>query len=135
MHAGVLNPHMGKSRVQTRVPDDLKDRLEEYEETQNISEADAVRRLIRVGLDREEQTVPDGGEVMDRLDDLEQRQEEMGEAQSLAQKRQSLAILIALAYIGLTTATDLSGLGWGLAGVVTIVLVWVTTLRVHSTNE
>lgn len=126
---------MGKTRVQTRLTQDEIDRLEEYQQERDIGEADAARRLISIGLDREQQATPDGGEVIDRLDQFEQRQNEISEAQDLAQKRQTLAITLALIYIAATVATDLSGITWGIAGIVTIAIVWSTSYRVWSVSE
>jgi hypothetical protein len=40
-----------KPKVQTRLPNDTYDRLTEYQEERDISEADATRRLIETGLD------------------------------------------------------------------------------------
>lgn len=44
---------MAKIQKATRLPKDQADQVEEYAEQQEISEADALRRLIRTGLDVE----------------------------------------------------------------------------------
>jgi hypothetical protein len=107
---------MAKERANTRLDPDTQETIEEYRKERDISEAEAYRRLIRVGLDRELQATPDGGEVMDRLDDLERRQEKMTQAQAQAQTRQLAAVSAALVYIAITLGTGLSGLLWALAG-------------------
>jgi hypothetical protein len=52
---------MGKIQKSTRLPKDQADRVERYAERRDITEADALRRLVRVGLDEEEQVATDGG--------------------------------------------------------------------------
>jgi hypothetical protein len=52
---------MGKIQKATRLPKDQADRVERYADQHDISEADALRRLIRVGLEEEEQLATDGG--------------------------------------------------------------------------
>jgi hypothetical protein len=44
--------HMGKKRVQSRVDPDTHDRIEEFRDTNNLSDSEAVRRLIRAGLEK-----------------------------------------------------------------------------------
>jgi hypothetical protein len=52
-----------KKQVQTRIASDTNDQLERYQEERDISQADAVRRLIRSGLANEGYPVAatDGG--------------------------------------------------------------------------
>jgi hypothetical protein len=57
---------MGKIQKATRLPKDQADRVQAYADRHEISEADALRRLIRVGLEEEEQVVTDGGWTVDR---------------------------------------------------------------------
>lgn len=55
MYTECVNSRMPRKRqVQTRVASDTKEKLEEYRENQNLSQADALRRLIRDGLDHTE---------------------------------------------------------------------------------
>ena len=44
---------MAQDRFQTRLPADDADRVEEYRAANEISQAEAVRRLIRAGLEAE----------------------------------------------------------------------------------
>lgn len=41
---------MGKSRAQTRIDPDTESRVEEYADEREISESEALRRLIEAGL-------------------------------------------------------------------------------------
>lgn len=107
-----------KPKVQTRMPADLKDRLDEYQESRDISQADAVRRLVRVGLDREQQAVPDGGAVMTRLEQIETKQEQITERRASTQRRQTTGIIVGLAYIAVTIVTGASGILWSALGAV-----------------
>lgn len=56
---------MGKKRVQTRVAHDTKTEIEAYATDRDISESDALRRLIRAGLATEGYPVTrgDGGTI------------------------------------------------------------------------
>jgi Flp pilus assembly protein TadB len=45
---------MGKIQKATRLPKDQADRVEEFAERHELTEADALRRLIRTGLEEEE---------------------------------------------------------------------------------
>ena len=51
---------MARERVQTRADADTVAEIEKYQEEKNISESEAVRRLLRAGLDVKGY---DGGEV------------------------------------------------------------------------
>lgn len=42
---------MARERIQTRDDPDVKEAVEEYAEEKDITEAEAVRRLVRTGLD------------------------------------------------------------------------------------
>ena len=57
---------MGKVQKATRLPKDQAERVEEYAEERGITEADALRRLIRIGLDEEEDKpiITDGGQYL-----------------------------------------------------------------------
>jgi hypothetical protein len=58
---------MGKIQKSTRLPKDQADRVERYAERRDITEADALRRLVRVGLDEEadDPIITDGGYLRD----------------------------------------------------------------------
>jgi hypothetical protein len=57
---------MGKVQKATRLPKDQAERVEEYAEERDITEADALRRLVRIGLDEEEggPIITDGGQYL-----------------------------------------------------------------------
>jgi hypothetical protein len=63
---------MVKPQVGGRVPQDLKDEFDEFAEENSLSHSDALRRLLRRGLEVEDAVAADGGEVVDRLDELEE---------------------------------------------------------------
>lgn len=54
---------MPRDRYQTRLPTDDADRLDDYADHHDISESEAVRRLIRAGLEAESKDDDDRGEV------------------------------------------------------------------------
>lgn len=61
---------MGKIQKATRLPKDEADRVAEYADEREISEADALRRLIRAGLEAEQNTgfsVGQAGTILDVL--------------------------------------------------------------------
>lgn len=53
---------MAQDRFQTRLPADDAERVEKYRSSNEISQAEAVRRLIRAGLDAEFKD-GDGGQL------------------------------------------------------------------------
>jgi hypothetical protein len=55
---------MPQDRYQTRLPADDAERVDDYVENRDISQAEAVRRLIRAGLEVER----DDGEIVDTRD-------------------------------------------------------------------
>jgi len=69
---------MGNPKYQTRLPTDDAERLDEYADEHDISEAEAVRRLIRLGLEVE----ADDGDVIDTSDmvtmDMNERARQTG---------------------------------------------------------
>lgn len=67
---------MVKPQIGGRVPQDLKDEFDEFAEENSLSHSDALRRLLRRGLEVEEAVAADGGEVVDRLDQLEEMNRE-----------------------------------------------------------
>jgi hypothetical protein len=58
-----VEAHMAQDRFQTRLPADDADRVEEYRAAHEISQAEAVRRLIRAGLEAEFQDDDDLGQL------------------------------------------------------------------------
>jgi Ribbon-helix-helix protein, copG family. len=62
---------MPKKQVTTRLDADDAEAVERYCDEKDITQAEAVRRLIREGLD-ERQARADGGEVISRIEEQEQ---------------------------------------------------------------
>lgn len=112
---------MGKTRWQTRLDPDDTERVEEYRDDRDLSDAEAVRRLLREGLDAVEEpdeAVADGGwkeQTTDRLDRLESSHK----TTTAMEVVQSVSIAVGLLYIILNVAGVLSG---ALAIVVGVVL-------------
>jgi hypothetical protein len=64
---------MARERVQTRCDGDTADAIEQYGDDREISESEAVRRLLRIGLDAEgyDSPVSVGAENVKRLAERE----------------------------------------------------------------
>lgn len=60
-----------KQQFSVRLPPDAAEEVEEYAEKHGISKADALRRAVDDYFVR---AAPDGGEVMDRMNDFEKAQ-------------------------------------------------------------
>lgn len=99
---------MGKPRIQTRVDYHVKDQIEEYKEERDINQAEAVRALINSGLQMESGLATDGGEVADRVQQLQEQQHR----QSRREQRHD-ALLGAALFVG---ALVVSGVADGLLG-------------------
>jgi len=60
---------MPRQKYQTRLPADMAEKVDEYRDEHDISQAEAVRRLIDAGLEVER----DDGEIVDTRDMAEAR--------------------------------------------------------------
>ena len=60
---------MARQKYQTRLPADMAEKVDEYRDEHDISQAEAVRRLIDAGLEVER----DDGEIVDTRDMAEAR--------------------------------------------------------------
>ena len=60
---------MPREKYQTRLPADMAEKVDEYRDEHDISQAEAVRRLIDAGLEVER----DDGEIVDTRDMAEAR--------------------------------------------------------------
>lgn len=65
---------MPKPRIQSRVDKSMKREVETYADDSDMTQAEAVRYLVRRGLDHEQGVATDGGEVLDRVDELREQQ-------------------------------------------------------------
>ncbi len=62
---------MVRQQHQTRLDEDVAKRVEEYQDEHNISQAEALRRLIRMGLDQADaDDEPDVEDIQDDLDKI-----------------------------------------------------------------
>lgn len=56
LYTACLTPCMGrKPQIQSRVDNRTQERIESFREQHDLSQSDAVRQLVRAGLDQEEQ--------------------------------------------------------------------------------
>lgn len=134
---------MPNEQFQARMDDEMAEDIHKYRRNNGMTSSEAMRHLIRVGLDAERETDPldedgelrdavealaDGGHLREEIestpnaDDVDELRAQT-EAHALARKRQTVAIVAALAYIGLTLATGLSGLLWAVVGAVLLLVV------------
>jgi hypothetical protein len=113
--------------VGTRLTPQTKRQFDEYQDENELSNSQALRRLVREGLAtegyREQRATPDGGEVMDRLDELSRQQEEMAQQQESAQQLRTVATLAGIAYIAVTVGLSMSSVLWGALGIVLVVAI------------
>lgn len=60
------------NRVQTRMEDEPAERVEQYADDHNLSHSEAVRELVKAGLDYKEGrvTLTDGGQMKQDLDEI-----------------------------------------------------------------
>ena len=122
---------MTRKRVQTRADADTVESLEAYADETDISESEAVRRLLRTGLAEHGHPVAaaDGaGQLADRLDRLEAEQQR-------ATELHTAALLTGVLYIVATLTLGLSGPIWLLAGVGTLAAVTLATYYRNQTHE
>ena len=88
---------MAREKYQTRLPADMAEKVDEYRDKNDISQAEAVRRLIQSGLEVER----DDGEIVDTRD--------MAEARINERARQSGGILMLL-MLGFLTAAEVGAI-------------------------
>ena len=108
---------MARNKVQRsfRIPPDVAEAVDEYAEEHGITKSEAYRRVIKQGIEVKrsdvtviqgtERTVPDGGEVMDRLDRATSQLNQIEEEQHQTTRTQAW-LVIALVWVGLEVALD-----------------------------
>jgi metal-responsive CopG/Arc/MetJ family transcriptional regulator len=84
---------MPREKYQTRLPADTAERVNDYIDNHEVSQSEAIRRLIEAGLEVER----DDGEILDTRD--------MAEAHINERARQSGTILMLL-MLGFLTAAE-----------------------------
>lgn len=103
-----------KQQVQTRIAEDTNQTLESYQEEHGLSQADALRRLTRTGLIAQGYDIPtaDGGRVLDRLDQLEEQQNERLQEVQRRQYTLGIGIVSAVLYLLATVTLEVSSTVW-----------------------
>jgi hypothetical protein len=115
MYTTTHTPHMPrKQQVQTRIAEDTNQTLESYQEEHGLSQADALRRLTRTGLIAQGYDIPtaDGGRVLDRLDQLEEQQNERLQEVQRRQYTLGIGIVSAVLYLLATVTLEVSSTVW-----------------------
>jgi hypothetical protein len=131
---------MGKEMLGAKIAPRTLDRLEEYADKEGISKSEAADRMIKQGLDVQEsdmRLVPvqaDGGTVIE--DELEHTQSEVN---SLSEEVEELkgalsgmypSILLALIWIGATSAVEFPSSALIVSGLGVIAVLLVSYYRV-----
>lgn len=108
---------MAKPRVQTRVDPSVDREIDAYADENDMSKAEAVRRLLSDGLE-EQRAVTDGGEVVTRLDEIRAAQVRQERADAL----QTSALGVGLVFVGAAVGGVLSPLSVYVGGGVVLAL-------------
>jgi ferric-dicitrate binding protein FerR (iron transport regulator) len=95
--------HNYTEAVGTRLTPQTKRQFEQYRDGNELSNSEALRRIVRSGLQAEMEKDP-----------IEQLQA----SQQAAQRRQSALLVVGLAYIAISVLTGISALWWGVMGTV-----------------
>ena len=66
---------MAKPRIQARVDTHVKSEIDDFAEEHDMNDAEAIRHLLGSGLRVEEGAATDGGQVVERVDELQAYQE------------------------------------------------------------
>ena len=119
-----------KPQIQSRVEPDTKTKLDRYA-GEDMTQSEAVRQLVRRQLDAEGYRVAatDGGAtVTDRLAGLERQQQQ-------ASRTHTATLVVGMAYVMISVATGLSGLWWGVLGIVALLAVVAATVARNRGGE
>jgi hypothetical protein len=143
-----------KERFQTRLNSDDAEAVGEYQDQTGASEAEAIRRLVRAGLDAERtdedeaataareaaeaaRKSPDGGKVMDRFDEVNERfdnQTDRIRRQEVNQRWRFISLTASALYIAAVLSDTLGGwtaamIGVGVLAGLVVTLYGVTDAR------
>lgn len=124
---------MAKPQVATRVDTGTKRSVEEYAEEKDITEAEAMRRLLSRGLDYEagRLTATDGGEVREATEELYQNLARTIRLQTFRDAGVALGLVLAIGELaGLLDTT--ASVALGLAA---LVLLAYPTLEQHRSTR
>lgn len=97
-----VDGRMARERVQTRCDADTVDSIEQYADDREISQSEAVRRLLRLGLDAEGYDSPAslGGDNVERL--AEREGYVTANVNETARQVGTILVLLALLVLALT---------------------------------
>lgn len=128
---------MPNELFQARMDDEMAEDIHKYRRNNGMTSSEAMRHLIRVGLEAERETDPldedgelrdavealaDGGHLREEIEQTPKSDEirKLNEHQKAEQRRRTVYVLAGLGYIGVTIATGISSVLWGTAGIVLI---------------
>jgi len=69
LYTDAVRPHMPKEQYQTRLDSDMAEAVEAYQDEHNLTDAEAVRRLVAAGLEHESQ--PTREEIAADLEEIQ----------------------------------------------------------------
>ena len=69
LYTDTVGPHVPKKQYQTRLDSDMAEAVEEYQDEHNLTDAEAVRRLVAAGL--EHQSQPTREEIAAHLEEIQ----------------------------------------------------------------
>lgn len=96
---------MGNEMFQARIPDEFADRLHEYREERHMSKSEAVRDLLRSGLEAEGHgaTATDGDGAEDDLETIALKQD-INEVRDEVERSRT-GMLVAVVYLAIVVLT------------------------------
>jgi hypothetical protein len=98
---------------QTRLPDDFADRVHEYKDERHMTKSEAMRALIRAGLEAAEDDQDDQGDVDEAEDAERDRTDRLTALARLAEKAAVLTIIFSFLslFVPLLAVAVIEGLG------------------------
>ena len=119
---------MGRKKVQTRADPDTVEALTDYADDHELSQSEAVRRMIRAGLSANDYEIAaaDGmgtgqlDELANQLTEIEQRQAARANQRERLEKAQAVSVFAGLSYLIFTQILGASGPLWTVVGVMAV---------------
>ena len=116
---------MGRKRLQTRADADTADAVEDYADDHDLTQSEAVRRMIRSGLTQHgyEIATADGmgvgqlDQLAEQLDSIEQRQAARANQRERLDVAQNVSLVAGLSYVVAVAGLGASGPLWTVVGV------------------
>lgn len=120
---------MAKTRLQTRADSDTANAVDDFADEHNLSQSEAVRRIIRAGLSQYDYQIPtaDGmgtgqlQELRHELSEMEQRQAARANQRERLEVAQAASLVAVLSYLIFVFGLGASGPLWTLVGVMAAV--------------